>query len=88
MVIEPTHRDLDDAVEGIEAARRAHDDAPLDQPFDVIQLHAGEWQLQTVKDMAALARGGFDQNTARRVLDCRDGDAVDALLKAAQDASA
>jgi regulatory protein len=40
------------------------------------------------KDMAALARAGFDQNTARRVLDCRDGDAVDALLRAEQDGDA
>jgi regulatory protein len=35
-----------------------------------------------LKDMAALARAGFDQNTARRVLACRDPAEVEALLQA------
>lgn len=37
-----------------------------------------------LKDMAALARAGFDQTTARRVLDCRDAAEVEAVLQAAQ----
>jgi regulatory protein len=36
------------------------------------------------KDLAALARGGFDQNTARRILDCRNPDDVEALLRDTQ----
>jgi regulatory protein len=39
-----------------------------------------------LKDMAALARAGFDQSTARRVLGCRSPAEVEALLDAAQHA--
>jgi regulatory protein len=35
-----------------------------------------------LKDLAALARAGFDQGTARRVLSCRDPAEVEALLQA------
>ncbi|MDB5406411.1 MAG: regulator [Rhodospirillales bacterium] len=46
---------------------------------------AGDAAPARPKDMAALARAGFDQNTARRVLDCRDPAAVELLLRCQDD---
>jgi hypothetical protein len=40
MVIEPSHRHLDNPVECVETARGAHGDASPDQRFDVIQFNA------------------------------------------------
>jgi hypothetical protein len=39
-----------------------------------------------LKDLAALARAGFDQSTSRRVLGCRNPDEVEALLRAEEPA--